>query len=574
MPPVKRQQWTDVYDRKTGHYKPLEEVDEELTKASNHELSDQVSMKDVEQEYWNVQHAEPKEASPDPETSSTNVEFIIPDGPNNKVRAIIGPNTYRRLSPTQAAVRLRLDIEAKEGQNELSAGPKPGKEEVTQHDLEWSAARPDDKVNQDTMDDFSKESNGLGKVETSEHNQSEPHGLQGARGTQEAEREPSAEVEWGPIRDTGTKTYIPHSSDYSNSNDGGARWRINPDVQNEEGDPWEGHSWQAIRKASGKVNILDVEQYIKKWVKTTHEIVANPFPEGVGRPERCDINTVTGMVLDPVRYPVTLTVEDFVPGVNCCSDDHIERTLRLHGVRGKGDQSRKKNSREIRVPCHLRPAVESDMERVAEIYNEEVRSSYKLPDKFPVVASKFRQLLYGCLMQGLPFFVAVEGWHGHKNCDNYVVGFALVDVVLRGIMGSYSTHGAPCGKITIVVEPEFRRQNICSALLDAVLICCSSRYTARLGYEIVNPDKDPRFLCAASNVREWHHVEMEVPIPSKGPHNNFEDGEDSRWIFDYLAKYFDMDLVHWDEKIYRDDRFGGVWLDRLTFRHQCRDLPT
>ncbi|KAI1653147.1 hypothetical protein F4813DRAFT_400286 [Daldinia decipiens] len=332
------------------------------------------------------------------------------------------------------------------------------------------------------------------------------------------------------------------------------------------------------------------EKYVKDWIQPTHEITVDLHPEGVTSPERCDVDPETGRLMAPVISASEVqgivqekSVEAKDNSKPLTEDSLPEEPKPKREYRSEEDVPRKRlevllvypekrsNPREIRVPCHLRPAMRNDMMQVAALYNEEVDASYKLPDKRQVGHHKWFNIYDGCSTEKMPFFVAVDGWYNAAaSNDGPVIAFAVMDVAVRGIFGSYKTHAAPCGKLTVVVHPDYRRQNVCSALLDAVFSCCSTYYSSREGYVFVNKDKDPRYMTPNYNVRQWSYIDIEVVVPSGSSKKEVEQNERFKWVAKYLSEYFDMSIVYHDEKLYRDDRYTNLWLDRITFRHQCR----
>ncbi|KAI1102624.1 hypothetical protein F4804DRAFT_260225 [Jackrogersella minutella] len=303
------------------------------------------------------------------------------------------------------------------------------------------------------------------------------------------------------------------------------------------------------------------EYYIMDWIKTTHEVVVDLFPKGVKEPFRCDINTKTGTLMDPVQYPRTSRAKGNING----PPDERETAV------GEEQKQQRDNPREIRVPCYLRPAITKDMEQIVSLYNTEVESSNKLLDTKPLNLVKFVGFFQSNCANKIPFIVAIEGWHDVYNQEERVVGFAWTDVRSKGLFGSYDTHAALCGNVTAVVHPDFRRQNICSAMLDALFYCCSSNYTARLGYQMVNAGNDHRLMTPNHNPRQWNSLDIDVVIPSGTGDESSKDSDYFKWVSNYLEKYFQMQVVYHDEKLFRDNRGDKpMWLDKFTFRHQCR----
>ncbi|KAI1212870.1 uncharacterized protein F4807DRAFT_471446 [Annulohypoxylon truncatum] len=226
------------------------------------------------------------------------------------------------------------------------------------------------------------------------------------------------------------------------------------------------------------------------------------------------------------------------------------------------------NPREIRAPIHLRPTVPEDLPQIAEIYNREFMV---IPDKHPVKATEFLSLYGNALKYNLPFIVAVNGWYNPKKGDGQIVGFALMDTAIKGITGSHQTRAEGAGKLIVIVHQDYRRLNICSAMLDAILYCCSINYKPRLGYQVVNPSNDHRFMKPEHNPGQWNNVDIEAIVESRYDQPHAEAELEYKWISDYLKKYFQMSLVSHDVALYK---LGNTWRDRITFRHRCRPLDS
>ncbi|KAI5864479.1 hypothetical protein GGS23DRAFT_595212 [Durotheca rogersii] len=322
--------------------------------------------------------------------------------------------------------------------------------------------------------------------------------------------------------------------------------------------------------ATGKAAIRTAfEGFVDEWIQKTHEIVANLHPEGVKEPEKCDIDPMTGELIDPIEYPPTKKLVNEPQAVGMNSELRIQRAMRLLAIENKLGSRADSNIRKVRMPCHIRPAVAGDMEQVMQMYNDEAATKHTLPDKEVTSIQRFRALFEQFVVEKLPFFVAVRGLKSGNTDGDLIIGFALVDVQLRGLIGSRQTLGSACGKITVVVEPVFRRHNIGSALLDAIMTCCAPWYPTRLGYLIVNPDRDERHWGAEHNPRKWDYIDIETFVPSAAPGEDVKEDKAYGWVSTYLTNFFQMELAHRDERLYKDSA-KGVWLDRLTFRRQCR----
>ncbi|KAI0380914.1 hypothetical protein F5Y04DRAFT_289150 [Hypomontagnella monticulosa] len=226
----------------------------------------------------------------------------------------------------------------------------------------------------------------------------------------------------------------------------------------------------------------------------------------------------------------------------------------------------------IDTPVSIRPAQSGDLGQITRLYNTEVEMSYKLKDKAPVSIVNFQKALSAAEINHLPFVVAVYDDGKHRDVDQ-VVGFALMDIATRGIAGSLITRGAHRGKLTVLVDIQYRGLNICTALLDNVLRFCSTVYIPRRGYEFTNPGNDQRYVPAPFNVRQWDSVDVEVVIKRLGHRDITTDGDEFSWIGKFLVGKFQMYFAGYEEKALKELTAEGVpqWYDIATFRHQCRD---
>ncbi|KAI1393690.1 uncharacterized protein F4822DRAFT_439646 [Hypoxylon trugodes] len=228
----------------------------------------------------------------------------------------------------------------------------------------------------------------------------------------------------------------------------------------------------------------------------------------------------------------------------------------------------KQRRREIGIKTNFRQVMERDLPQIAEIYNHEAKTSYNVPDQKPLDIEAFHRLLDSCRAHKLPFIIA------KKEHSDKVYGFALMQVADRGLMGSHSTRAALCGKLLVLVHNRYRHRNLGSALLDAMLTFCSVNYTKQVGWSFYNIGNNPIYKFAKDSARAWFYADLEVVLPSTplGPGTRVEDTEEYQSLIKHLEP-FNMQLVHHEVSLYRDDRFGrGNWLDKLTFRHQCRDV--
>ncbi|KAI5924859.1 hypothetical protein F4810DRAFT_709050 [Camillea tinctor] len=347
-------------------------------------------------------------------------------------------------------------------------------------------------------------------------------------------------------------------------------------------------------------DISYLQEYIDNWLVDAHHIMTDFLYSDIKDSEDCDVDTFTGKLLPPVEYPVTKSDHDEASKITSemrhrlfCQRSSIMKKEKRAMKKAKqeaweaaGANAPKVESPypqlpdpdEVQVPSHLRPAEKFDIEGVTEVYNKEVRDGYKVMDANPVTVDVFRQLFLACQDYKMPFVVAVQGWHQpntkpNMNPNPRIIGFALVDVVSRGIGGSHFTRSRHGGKITVLVDPEFRRKRIGSALLDAIMSSCSQRHNPYYGYQFVNPQQDLRFMRPFFNVRKWHYLEMEVIIRSGENEAETRKGDEFQWVWNYLEQKYLFVLKRYEEKVLRGTKEDPKQcLDKLTFHYLCRDL--
>ncbi|RYP07987.1 hypothetical protein DL765_008954 [Monosporascus sp. GIB2] len=339
-----------------------------------------------------------------------------------------------------------------------------------------------------------------------------------------------------------------------------------------------------------------LKRFVEWWVNAIPEVKADFLDRDVPGHQHCDVDTNTGTLIEPVEYPDTFRPPGSLRSqFDRTPQEYINSVLRELQVRADRI-AQKKSRREIaaikaarqrvieedvnpdrvQVDCHLRPATEKDMEGVAAIYNREVNNSYKVVDTQPVTVAKFHELLRCCKAHSQPFVVAVADWHfaDMENCENSIIGFCLVDALERGISGSYNTSTKPCGKIIVVVHPDWRQKKLGTALIDVIMASCSTRYTSREGYQWVSTPDDEVHVRPPYNKRRWHMLQVEVLVKSGKSKEDVQRGEEYKWILEFLETKFALLLTKHDEKLYyHPSQALGLnhWLDRLTFEHRCRD---
>ncbi|KAI0428597.1 hypothetical protein F5Y09DRAFT_357652 [Xylaria sp. FL1042] len=341
-----------------------------------------------------------------------------------------------------------------------------------------------------------------------------------------------------------------------------------------------------------------VTEFIEHWRQSAHSVEAGVFSQLGDLHEDCDIDTYKGVLLQPVEYPKTkpqelmsrsqlestsaLLVRQFAAEVarrdpNRKAQKKAEKKARAAARAAAAGETANPvtsfeeppNPNEVQIPCHLRPAVESDMEAIAAIYNQEIVEGYKVMDTKPVKQADFQGIYKQSLAEKMPFIVAVEGWYNSMDtADQEVIGFALVTPVRRGIAGSYETLSRCGGKLLVIVKPECRRKRIGTALMDIIITNCTGWHMPKGGYQFVNFTHDWISKEFGSSSRIWWYLEMEVMVLSAENEKRTREGKEFQWIWNFLESKFNLFLKHYDEKCFYRPH-GGYWLDKLTFRRDC-----
>ncbi|KAI0533149.1 hypothetical protein GGR58DRAFT_521938 [Xylaria digitata] len=328
----------------------------------------------------------------------------------------------------------------------------------------------------------------------------------------------------------------------------------------------------------GKPVPQHITDFIETWIRSAHVVETNFLFQGIDHHEDRDVDTEEGVLMEkPIEYPETRRSRELV------SRDQLEMTSTLamktyaatiarRDPKKKAQRKAEKQARaaaavaepkasveeppnlnEVQIPCHLRPAVESDMEAIAAIYNQEVANGYKVMDTKPVRQDDFQRIYDQCLTERMPFIVAVEGWRGAIDTSHQeIIGFSLVTAVSRGIAGSYETLSRCGGKLLVIVKPECRRKKIGTALIDILITNCTGWYISKGGYQFVNTTNDWISKEFGSNSRKWSYLEMDVMIRSDEDEEKARKGNEFQWIWNFLEAKFDLLLKNYDTKCFCD----------------------
>ncbi|GAW25725.1 hypothetical protein SAMD00023353_1200190 [Rosellinia necatrix] len=341
-----------------------------------------------------------------------------------------------------------------------------------------------------------------------------------------------------------------------------------------------------------------ITDFIITWIRGAHTAQADFLYKNIDGHEECDVDPYEGILMKPIDYPRTKTPPFISP-----AQFELSSTLRMkefavevarRNPQNKAQRAAEKQARaaaraaaaaaataeivieeppnpnEIQIPCHLRPATESDIEAITAIYNQEVEDGYKVIDTKPVREEEFHKIYRRSLAEEMPFIVAVEGSHEViDTSDQHIIGFSLVTVINQGIAGSYETLYSRGGKLVVIVKPEYRFKKIGTALTDILITNCTGWYTPKCGYQFVNFTNDWISTEFGRNPRKWWYLEMEIMVRSGASKEETQRSDEFRWFQNFLELKFDLLLTHHDEKCCFSPH-QMRWLDKLTFRRDCR----
>ncbi|KAK8055300.1 hypothetical protein PG993_000527 [Apiospora rasikravindrae] len=216
---------------------------------------------------------------------------------------------------------------------------------------------------------------------------------------------------------------------------------------------------------------------------------------------------------------------------------------------------------------------------VAELYKQEVENGWRALDQDTVHAPAWGHILGKCHEHNLPFVVALSGYRDPRmpigKAGHRVIGFAYLDVASRGVMGSVNTNAKCSGRIYVMVDPQYRRARIGTALLDAVLRTVSPQYSPKEhSYQWENPRDDSTYYeCRYNNhseQRQWRSILMEVYVQNHGTVEKTTQGEEYQAIWNWLEMDLSMNLISHSPMFGRADRLPtSPLLDLLVFEHRC-----
>ncbi|KAK6087959.1 hypothetical protein SCUP234_01025 [Seiridium cupressi] len=399
------------------------------------------------------------------------------------------------------------------------------------------------------------------------------------------------------------------------------------DMRGEEPrETWDNQDWNATRRARPKrkdweseTNVSDISnesersafarpdtflhRFVRTWLEHVPRVEGNLFSVSAAHTsEHHGINPVNYRALSPIKAAKTIQyrygVDDFRiqdKAQNQTANQSTERWLKQRETEKAQEQRRqreleikqqqlemaeakakKRNPFLCRVPAYFRPAAEGDMKDVARIYNQEVCQGWRALDQESQTVAAFTQLLQLSRVEKIPFVVAMSEYRNPNipihEADHRVIGFAFLDVASRGVFGSTKSNGKHSAKMFVMVDPDFRRHRVGTALIDRVLIITSRGYLPKeLSYQFENPDHDPTYNPELYNPRQWRTVQLEIFIQNLGNVATTIEGDEFKFIRDWLRIDFQFTLDMHTSNYGIADRHGQMLLDRVVFEHRCGD---
>ncbi|KAL2112678.1 hypothetical protein VUR80DRAFT_6834 [Thermomyces stellatus] len=285
----------------------------------------------------------------------------------------------------------------------------------------------------------------------------------------------------------------------------------------------------------------------------------------------CDIDTVTGELLPPLKQPRTHPAppnrfDDSEPyRKDRTSEDIIMENVSRKAVLKSWKKSTPEKAYQDAIlaveedlrrrrPMKLmmghrypvagavsfRPAVGADIDAATKMYNAEVMGAGMVPDSSPVPVNHFLQILQACQGNTKPFIVAVKNTNRLADVSNWpdrtafedwmrlkraqgepiekeeVVGCAFLCPFDYGIWGSEG-NARYSARIRCFVSPKHRRQGIGRALIDLMLQMTVTGYTAKCDSEWkLNRPSQAFSRKAFDNDKKYHRVFIEAYFKNRG----------------------------------------------------------
>ncbi|RAL59476.1 hypothetical protein DID88_006591 [Monilinia fructigena] len=223
-----------------------------------------------------------------------------------------------------------------------------------------------------------------------------------------------------------------------------------------------------------------------------------------------------------------------------------------------------------KIDIYLRPATETDVKQILQIYNHYIAESYIPEDQEPLTESDIMFIIAVTKQQKLPFVVAVKGRVPTKSTNpkiktkvpqyENVIGFGYTEMRGCGIAGKSTGRSRYTHNMHFYVHQDYTRKGVGSCVLDRLLKVSSRAWSGHDGYDWLNPNHDPAYEhgCGA----RCHQMLIEVPVLKKND-PNYE------WMKIFLRKFWFMDEFKL-RSVGRTSvaQHAGEWLDVVHFQKE------
>ncbi|KAM3070314.1 hypothetical protein ACMFMG_010146 [Clarireedia jacksonii] len=221
-----------------------------------------------------------------------------------------------------------------------------------------------------------------------------------------------------------------------------------------------------------------------------------------------------------------------------------------------------------KIDTYLRPAIESDIAHILQIYNHYINHSHIPEDQDPLTEEDITFLIKNAKEEKLPVIVAVKGrvplqspyTKSKMKLPQYehIIGFAFSDVRGYGISGKSNGRSRYTTNMHVYVHHKFVRKGVGRSLMDRLLQIMSRAWAARGGYDWLNPDLNP--IYETDGARRCHQIVIELPVLGKNDPNY-------PWIKEFLQKFWFME----ESRLKGVGRTStkespGEWLDIVYFQ--------
>lgn len=401
-----------------------------------------------------------------------------------------------------------------------------------------------------------------------------------------------------------------------------------------------GNSWTmyGLRNENGRneEEIFTNQSYLASFIDAWMERVPRGTVVALNESEthwRCDINTITGHLLEPISHPdctvgdrpqdpqeewrrhvwsTALSIKKYNEqrggrfGRNKGRD--FPRVLEFEGPSTANENlpvvvhepviERPEFHRFVpRIPSFLRPAEKYDMEAVQAIYNWEVKHGIQAPDSQPLTVEEFEKILDTTQQLGMPFLVAVRGSarnlgltgcktsfsvfkqvpFDEKDKRGEILGFAFLSVWQPGLGGSAIGSSRATAKINVFVHPDYRRKKIGFSLLDMLLTTVSDCFSSETAYDFVDADNSPVYKKPRGRQRQHFKVYLSYRVMHKrGWDEKTAKADDLVWVKKLVEENLNFTELARFEAVHRTPKGRKepvCWLDEVVFEHTCAFGP-